>query len=47
MQYGVVLDTGGDDMVAFLLQSKGSTFERSVVRLGAAAGEDDLCRFAT
>ena len=41
---GVVLDRGGDDVVAGarLLLGEGDAFEGRVDRLGAAAGEDDV-----
>ena len=42
MQNGMVLDAGGDDVIAQVLQREGDPLESGVVRFGAAAGEHYL-----
>ncbi len=42
VQHRLVLGGGGDDVVAAIAQRVGDAFERQVVGLGRAAGEDDL-----
>ncbi len=44
VQHRVVLDGGGDDVVALLLAGKADPKQGLVVGLGSAAGEDDLFR---
>ena len=46
MEYRMVLDGGGDYMITLILQSEGDPSERSVVRLSAAACENDLSGLA-
>ena len=42
VEHAVVFDSGGDDVVAPLLGGEGDALDGGVVRLAAAAGEDDL-----
>ena len=46
MEHRVVLDAGGDDVVARLLEGSGSAHYGGIVRLRAATGEHHLARAA-
>ena len=42
VEHGLVLDDGGDDVEAIILVELGDAFDREVVALRRAGGEDDL-----
>ena len=44
LQYGMVLNGAGDDVLALLFQGEGHAFDSQVVCLGPPAGEDDFLR---